>query len=105
MKIYWDVGFKQLPSASGFKGATLTSLQCCFNFTNTSRFIFLVWEVLLVYQHMYSLYITQNADISHCNTYDNFKVYVAAKAKIDDNWSVSSVNRGSQIIWEQPFSP
>ena len=39
MKVYWDAGFKQLASASGFKGATLTSLQSCSNFTNTTRFI------------------------------------------------------------------
>jgi hypothetical protein len=32
MKVYWDAGLKQLASASGFKGATLSSQQNCSNF-------------------------------------------------------------------------
>ena len=44
--VYWDAGLKQLAAASGFKEATLTSLQNCSNFTNTTRFIFQLWEAL-----------------------------------------------------------
>lgn len=33
MKVYWDAGLKQLATASG---ATLSSLQNCSNFTNTT---------------------------------------------------------------------
>ena len=87
MKVYWDTGFKQLASASGFRGATLTSLQNCSNFTNTTRFILHVWEAL--YQHMHLQYKTtlcRNEEEARTNTLKHFQAFVEEKAKEDDNW-------------------
>ena len=91
MKVYWDAGFKQLASASGFKGATLTSLQSCSNFTNTTRFIFQVWEAL--YRHMYLQYKTKVSESCQQQTeevsitLESLQTFINNKAKDDDNWS------------------
>ena len=46
MSVYWDAELKQIAAASGYRGETLTSLSRCSNFTNTTRFLFEVWEAL-----------------------------------------------------------
>ena len=55
MKIYWDAGLKQIAEASGFRGETLTSLEHCSNFTNTSKFLFQVWEA--IFKHMQTMWL------------------------------------------------
>ena len=86
IKVYWDASLKQLASASGFEGATLSNLQNCSNFTNTTRFIFQVWEAL--YSHMYLQYeTTLQRTEEEVGTLENFQVFVEEKAKEDDNWS------------------
>ena len=58
MTAYWDAGLKQIASASGYRGETLTSLSKCSNFSNTTTFFFEVWEAL--YQHTLNVYTTFN---------------------------------------------
>ena len=55
MSAYWDAGLKQIAAASGYRGETLTGLTRCSNFTNTTTFLFEVWEAL--YHHTLNIII------------------------------------------------
>ena len=87
MKIYWDAGLKQIAEASGFRGETLTSLEHCSNFTNTSRFLFQVWEALL--QHMQTIWLSTSQTPKHAPSKEllnSFMVFLEHKSAEDDNW-------------------
>ena len=55
MKVFFDVGLKDLAKASGFRGETLTALHNASNFHITHQFLTEVWEAL--YQHMLTTFI------------------------------------------------
>ena len=54
MKVYFEVGLKDLARAAGFRAETLTSLGNASNFKRTHAFLMQVWETL--YRHMFNLY-------------------------------------------------
>lgn len=60
-KIYYDAGLKQLASASGFKGETLTALQKCSHFKHAHRFFVGAWEA--IYMHMASCFASVNEEV------------------------------------------
>ena len=91
MKIYWDAGLKQIAEASGFRGETLTSLEHCSNFTNTSRFLFQVWEA--IFKHMQTMWLQRTCqpkpDPKHAPSkelLDSFIAFLELKSVEDDNW-------------------
>ena len=51
IKIYFDVGLKQLANVSGHKGETLKALSSCSNFKRTHRFLLESWEALYLYMY------------------------------------------------------
>ena len=61
-KIYFDAGLKQLASASGFKGETLTALRKRSHFKHAHRFFMGAWEA--IYIHMASTFISTNTEVS-----------------------------------------
>ena len=46
LKVYFEAGLKQIASAAGFKGETLTSLRKCSHFKHTHYFLLEAWEAL-----------------------------------------------------------
>ena len=46
MKVYFEVGLKDLARAAGFRAETLTSLDSASNFKHTDAFLRQVWEAL-----------------------------------------------------------
>ena len=61
-KVYFDAGLKQIASAGGFKGETLTSLKKCSHFKHTHHFFLESWEAL--YLHMLDVFISEHSDAS-----------------------------------------
>ena len=47
-KVFYDAGLKQIASASGYRGETLTSLQNCSNFSSTNYYILEAWEAIYI---------------------------------------------------------
>ena len=45
-KVYFDAGLKQIASAGGFKGETLTALKKCSYFKHAHHFFMESWEAL-----------------------------------------------------------
>ena len=58
MKVYFEVGLKDLARAAGFRAETLTSLGNASNFKRTHAFLMQVWEAL--YRHMFNLYVSHD---------------------------------------------
>ena len=105
-KIYFDAGLKQLASASGFKGETLTALRKCSHFKHAHRFFMGAWEA--IYIHMASTFISTNTEVSQlfealkevedvttyvtqkddeiCKLLQKFESYVKSMGKKDPNW-------------------
>ena len=90
MTAYWDAGLRQIASASGYRGETLTSLSKCSNFSTTTTFFFEVWEAL--YQHMlkvYNVFIRERKTTDTdqlCSASDGFTEFLNEKASNDENW-------------------
>ena len=90
MTAYWDAGLRQIASASGYRGETLTSLSKCSNFNTTTTFFFEVWEAL--YQHMlkvYNVFIRERKTTDTdqlCSAPDGFTEFLNEKASNDENW-------------------
>ena len=77
IKIYFDVGLKQLANVSGHKGETLKALSSS-NFKRTHRFILESWEALYLY--MYQKFLkayshSQEVQTIMANTIDNYSEY------------------------------
>ena len=87
MKIYLDAGLNQIAEAIGFRGETLTSLEHCSNFTNTSRFLFYIWEALFLYMQATWLSSFQTPEHTHSKELlDNLMMFLEHKSVKDDNW-------------------
>ena len=61
MKVYFEVGLKDLARASGFRAETLTSLGNASNFIRTHAFLMQVWETF--YRHMFHLYVSHETPL------------------------------------------
>lgn len=108
-KVYFDIGLKQIASASGFKGETLTSLQKCSHFKNTHYFLLEAWEALYLEMVEKFLHETDGAEnklselaslldpsklpdiLQQCQKplkqlLLSFSDYVLSKADKDPNW-------------------
>ena len=91
MSAYWDAGLKQIAAASGYRGETLTSLSRCSNFTNTTTFLFEVWEALFHHTiNIFHQYKNKNTETStQPEDYDEYSDYVSfmtSKGSKDENW-------------------
>ena len=101
---------KELATASGYRGETLTSLQKCSHFKKTHNFIIQSWEA--IFMHMLQICLASNPRMSAliqelitesrsassvtvmfhemretvCEVYQQFKGFVHIKAENDPNW-------------------
>ena len=58
IKVYFEIGLKDLARATRFRAATLTSLGNASNFKRTHAFLLQVWETLC--RRMFTLYVSHN---------------------------------------------
>jgi len=70
--MYYHAGLRELAKVSGFQGATLTSLENCYNFKRTHQFLLQVWEAL--YREMFREY-TLNGNLE--NVIDSTKCIIS----------------------------
>ena len=61
-KVYFDAGLKQIASAGGFKGETLTALKKCSHFKHAHHFFMESWEAL--HLHMLDAFFSEHSDAS-----------------------------------------
>jgi len=71
MKVYFDVGLRDLAEIAGFRGETLSSLAKCSNFKRTNQFILQAWEAL--YRHMLSCFLSEHGNAMSC---EDVKAYL-----------------------------
>ena len=61
MKVYFEVGLKDLARAAGFRAETLTSLGNSSNFKRTHEFLMQVWET--IYRHLFDFYVSHETPL------------------------------------------
>ena len=54
MKVYYDVGLKELTESAGHRGETLTSISKCSSFKITHAFLTQAWEA--IYRYIFKLF-------------------------------------------------
>ena len=62
MKVYFEVGLKDLARATRFRAETLASLVNASNLKRTHEFLMQVWETMM-YRHMFNPYVSHDTPL------------------------------------------
>ena len=86
MSAYWDAGLKQIAAASSYRGETLTGLSRCSNFSNTTMFLFEVWEAL--YHHTLNIFHQYRRvhTETFAQSYSEYVSFITSMGSKDENW-------------------